>query len=104
MTLVHLFSVLLFCTNAITCVRLLLYRRGASRYRPLVSACAWLLIASTGSTALGVALGHYPPGDIHLGDLGISLVLCVLSLTAHGNVAAILRTSHDQQRHHPATR
>jgi hypothetical protein len=95
----HLLSLLLFATHAITCIRLLSYRRAGARYRPIVSACAWLLIASTGSTALGVALGHYPPGDIHLGDLGISLVLCVLSLTARGNVAAILRTQPDDRLH-----
>lgn len=95
MNLDHLYATLLFVTHAITCVRLLMYRRGDARYRPRVSACAWLLIASTGSTALGVVFGQYPPNDIHLGDIGISLVLCTLSLTAHGNVAAILRTNHD---------
>lgn len=93
MTLDHLFATLLLLTNAITCVRLLMYRRGAARYRPLVSVCAWLLIASTGSIVLGVIFGVYPPDDIHLGDIGISLVLCTLSLTANGNVAAILRTN-----------
>jgi hypothetical protein len=101
--LAHLLALLLLATNAITCVRLLLYRRAGARYRPLVSAAAWLLIASTGSTALGVVLGLYPATDIHAGDLGISIVLCALSLAARGNVAAILRTDHDATRH-PATR
>jgi hypothetical protein len=91
----HLFAVLLFVTNAITCARLLLYRRAGARYRLAVSVCAWVLIVSTGSTALGVTLGLYANTPIHLGDLGVSLVLCVLSLTAQGNVAAILRTNHD---------
>lgn len=98
----HLFAFLLLSANAITCLRLLIYRRAGARYRPLVSACAWLLIASTGSTALGVLLGMYPASHIHLGDVGISLVLCVLSLTARGNVAAIIRTNHDEQPTHPA--
>lgn len=98
----HLFAILLLAANATTCLRLLMYRRAGARYRPLVSACAWLLIASTGSTALGVLLGMYPAHHIHLGDVGISLVLCVLSLTARGNVAAILRTDHDEQSKHPA--
>lgn len=100
----HLLALLLFLANAITCVRLLVYRRNGARYRPLVGVCAWLLIASTGSTALAIALGQYPPHHIHVGDLGISIVLCVLSLTARGNVAAILRTDHDEQPSHPARR
>lgn len=98
----HLFALLLLVSNAVTCLRLLLYRRSGARYRPLVSVAAWLLIVSTGSIALGIVLGQYPPGDIHAGDLGISLVLCVLSLTARGNVAAILRTDHHEQPKHPA--
>jgi VIT1/CCC1 family predicted Fe2+/Mn2+ transporter len=98
----HLFAILLLVANATTCVRLLVYRRAGARYRPLVSAYAWLLIASTGSTALGVLLGLYPASHIHLGDVGTSLVLCVLSLAARGNVAAIIRTNHDDQPTHPA--
>lgn len=98
----HLFAILLLVANAVTCLRLLIYRRAGARYRPLVSACAWLLIASTGSTALAIVLGQYPAQHIHLGDVGISLVLCVLSLTARGNVAAILRTDHDEHPKHPA--
>jgi len=100
----HLIALLLFTANAITCVRLFIYRREGARYRPVVSIAAWLLIASTGSTALGIVLGQYPPSDIHAGDLGISLVLCVLSLTARGNVAAILRTDSNEQSKYPAHR
>lgn len=91
----HFMTALLFLVNAITCARLLLYRRAGARYRLVVSVCAWVLIVSTGSTALGIVLGLYASTPIHLGDLGVSLVLCVLSLTAQGNVAAILRTNHD---------
>ena len=91
----HGLAMLLFLANAITCARLLLYRCAGARYRVVVSVCAWVLIVSTGSTALDVVLGRYASTPIHLGDLGVSLVLCVLSLTAQGNVAAILRTNHD---------
>lgn len=96
----HLFALLLFAANLITCARLVLYRRAGARYRPLVSVAAWVLIASTGSTALGILLGHYPAAHIHAGDLGVALVLCVLSLTARGDVAAILRTRPDEQPQH----
>lgn len=98
----HLLALVLFAANLITCLRLLLYRRDGARYRPLISMAAWLLIASTGTTVLAIALGRYPPADIHLGDVGIAVVVCVLSLTARGNVAAILRTRPDEQPKHPA--
>lgn len=100
----HLLALALFAANVITCLRLLCYRRDGARYRPLVSVAAWLLIASTGTTSLAIVLGRYPPDDIHLGDVGIAVVVCVLSLTARGNVAAILRTNHDEQPSHPARR
>lgn len=99
----HLFAVIVFAANAITCARLLAYRRSGARYRPTVSLAAWVLIVSTGSNALSLLLGLYPAGHIHLGGLGIAVVLCVLSLSANGNVAAILRTSHDPSNH-PARR
>lgn len=98
----HLLAIVLLAANLITCLRLLLYRRDGARYRPLISAAAWLLIASTGTTTLAIVLGRYPPADIHLGDVGIAVVVCVLSLTARGNVAAILRTRNDEQPKHPA--
>jgi hypothetical protein len=97
----HLIAILMLLANLTTCARLLLYRRAGARYRPLVSACAWVLIAASGSTALGILLGMYPPADIHLGDLGISLVVATLSLAARGNVADIIRTHHDQPQHAP---
>lgn len=98
----QLIALVLFAANLITCLRLLSYRRSGARYRPLVSIAAWMLIVGTGSTALGIVLGRYPASHIHLGDLCISIVLCVLSLTARGNVADILRTNHDEQPKHPA--
>jgi hypothetical protein len=100
----HILALALFAANVITCLRLLCYRRAGARYRPLVSAAAWLLIASTGTTALAILLGRYPPDDIHLGDVGIAVVVCVLSLTARGNVAAILRTRTDDPSSNPASR
>lgn len=91
----HLLALLMCLANAITCVRLVLYKRAGARYRLLISVAAWVLIVSTGGTALGVALGLYPSSHIHFGDLGIALVLCALSLAARGDVAAILRISHE---------
>lgn len=98
----HLFALLLLLFNAVTCGRLLLYRRAGARFRPLVSLAAWVLIASTGATALGLLMGRYPAAHVHPSDVGVSLVLCVLSLTARGDVAAILRADHDSKPSHPA--
>lgn len=92
----HLLALVMIVANAITCLRLLLYRRDGSRYRPLVSLAAWILIVSTGTTALELGLGLYPAQAIHLGDAGIALVLCLLSVSARGNVAHILRTRYDR--------
>lgn len=98
----HLLALLYLLANAITCTRLLIYRRDGARFRPLVSIAAWVLIASTGGGALGLLVGLYPPTHVHLSDLGMAVVLCVLSLTARGDVAAILRTDHDPKSSYSA--
>lgn len=87
-------TAVLFVVSALTCVRLLFYRRGSARYRLHVSLLAWVLIASSGSTALEVLLGRFAHGAT-LGHVGLAVVLCVLSFTARGNVADILRTRHE---------
>lgn len=93
----HLAALVLFAAHATICIRLLAYRRAGARYRWQVSAAAWVLIVSSGSTALGVALGRYPGADIHAADVGIAVVLCLLCLTARGDLAAIFRTHPDDQ-------
>ena len=90
--------IVLFC-NALTCAQLLLYRREGARYRPLVSGAAWLLIISTGANTIQMLIGAYPPDDIHLGGAGIALVLCILTINADGNVAAIIRTGNDSKNY-----
>lgn len=96
-----LLTVLLFAASALTCMRLLFYRRRGARYRPHISAVAWLLIVSSGSTAIDILLGRLPPGAASIGHVGLAVVVCALTFAARGNVAAILRTDHDQ---HPARR
>jgi len=74
------------------CLRLITYRRSPdARYRPWVSACAWLLIVCSGGQAIHIALGHAAPGETTLWQLGILLVLSTLLQAARGNLARVLR-------------
>jgi len=74
------------------CLRLITYRRSpGARYRPWVSACAWLLIVCSGGQAIHIALGHAARGETTLWQLGIFLVLAALLLAARGNLARVLR-------------
>ncbi len=96
MTRIDLSTAILLIASTLTCVRLLFYRRAGARYRWHMSALAWLLIVSTGSTALDILLGRFPSGTAHWGQVGITVVLCALTFAARGNVADIIRTHHDQ--------
>jgi hypothetical protein len=81
---------LLACASI--CLRLITYRRSpGARYRPWVSACAWLLIVCSGGQAIHIALGHAVPGETTPWQLGILLVLAALLLAARGNLARVLR-------------
>jgi hypothetical protein len=81
---------LLACASI--CLRLITYRRSpGARYRPWVSACAWLLIVCSGGQAIHIALGHALPGETTPWQLGILLVLAALLLAARGNLARVLR-------------
>lgn len=80
-----------FVACAAICGRLLTYRRGpGTRHRAGIGMCAWLLIVSTGGQALQIVVSgahaHSNPWQ-----LGVLLVLVVLSFRAHGNVARILK-------------
>lgn len=86
--LITLFTLL--CSAAI-CARLLTYKRQpGTRHRPAVGICAWVLIASTGGQALQIALAG---ANSHpsIWQLGVLVVLVILSFRAHGNVARIMR-------------
>lgn len=84
-------TVLTFAACVAICVRLLTYRRGPdTTHRIGVGACAWLLVACTGGEAIQIALAgaasHSSPWQ-----LGVLVVLAVLTYRARGNVARILR-------------
>lgn len=85
-------ELLTMCACASICLRLITYRRAPdARYRPWVSACAWLLIVCSGGQAIHIALGHAARGETTPWQLGILLVLATLLQVARGNLARVLR-------------
>ncbi|KAF1719809.1 phage holin family protein [Pseudoxanthomonas wuyuanensis] len=86
-----LVTFLTFAACSAICGRLMTYRRApGTRYRIGVSVCAWGLVACTGGQALQILLigaRSHPSGW----QLGVLLVLAVLSFRARGNVARILK-------------
>lgn len=74
--------------NVSTAMRLLAYQRGGARYRPGISAMAYVLIVCTGAEALSIILGT---STTSLWSAGVAVVLAVLVWRAQGNVARIVR-------------
>lgn len=73
------------------CVRLLTYRRDPdATHRVDVGLCAWLLIACTGGEAIHIALVG-AAANTSPWQLGVLVVLTVLTYRACGNVARILK-------------
>lgn len=92
-------GIVLCIACALTCARILIFRREGLRYRWVVSGLAWVLAASTGSVALNILLSW--PTHITWGEVGIASVLCVLTFLARGNVAHIMRANHGHPDHSP---
>lgn len=86
-------ALILCIACALTCVRVLIFRRTGKRYRWHISALAWVLAASSGSIALDVLL--YGGAQVTWGEAGIASVLCALTCLARGNVAHITRINRD---------
>lgn len=70
--------------------RYLSYQRGLSNYKLSISLLAWLLMVISGTRALDILL-TLDDVAVSFGELGISLLLCVLVCRAKGNVATLLR-------------
>ncbi|MGZ9893026.1 phage holin family protein [Bordetella bronchiseptica] len=90
----HLLVALLFvAVNLATSARLVCYRRRGARYRPGMSAVAYLLAVFTGGQALDVLIRHgqltHWQSGVTPWQLGISVLLAILVFRARGNVAAI---------------
>lgn len=78
---------------ALTCARVLLFRRTGLRYRWFISLLAWVLAASSGSVAINILL--HRAADITWGEAGMASVLCIATYLARGNIAHIMRANHE---------
>ena len=86
-----LVTFLTLLASVAVCLRLLTYHRSAdARHRLGASWCAWLLIASTGGHALQILLAG-PAAHASVWDLGLLIVLAVLTYRTRGNVAQLMR-------------
>jgi len=87
-----LIAIAALLASAYICARLLTYRRGpASRHRPLVAWCAWLLVAATGGNALHLMLRGPSAALACPWSLCVLGVLAFLTWRARGNLAHLLR-------------
>jgi hypothetical protein len=85
-----LVTVLTLLVSIAICIRLLTYHRPHdARHHRGASWCAWLLVASTGGQALHILIvGH--ASQVNVWQLGLLIVLAVLTYRAGGNVARLL--------------
>ncbi|BEC38788.1 hypothetical protein VEE76_38690 [Escherichia coli] len=78
--------------NAVLCTVIVLtlffYRRRDSRYKPLMSWLAWLLMLLYALTPISYLCGH--PLEENWLAVGFNLLFCVLVIRARGNVTTIL--------------
>lgn len=89
----HIPAIVLCAACALTCARVLLFRRAGLRYRWGISLLAWVLAASTGSVAIDILL--HGTAHISWGEAGIAVVMCTLTFLSRGNVAHIMRINRE---------
>lgn len=78
---------------AATAVRLITYRRGCARYRPMMSALAYALIVCSGAQAIDIVFNG---ARVSLWGAGVAVVFAALVWRARGNVACVIRRAvHD---------
>lgn len=87
----NLLNTATFIASLAICIRLLTYCPVPhARHRPGVGWCAWLLIICTGGQALQILL-FGSRTTVSIWQLGVLLVLLVVTYRARGNVARLLR-------------
>lgn len=79
---------IILVANLISVAVLMCYRRGSSRYKPLMSILAYLLLVSLGGQAIDVSLNA---GGASAWDASVSVLIAVVVVRARGNVAAMAR-------------
>ncbi|MNL67954.1 hypothetical protein D3C87_1926040 [compost metagenome] len=95
-------ALLFIAVNLGTACRLMCYRRKGAKYRPGMSAIAYLMAVFTGGQGLDVLIRQgqlgYWAGGVSLWQLGIAVLLAILVFRARGNVAAIGKPARAQLR------
>lgn len=83
-----LIALIVVVANVATATRLICYQRHGSRYRPVMSVLAYLLIVCSGGQVIDVLVNH---ASVSIWQAGMSVVVAALVLRSRGNVACIVR-------------
>lgn len=85
-------QILLLNINAIVCflivIRLLTFRRGKSRHRPVAAWFAYVLIVACAAVFLRIVTGSYHKAD--WAETLINVVMCASLFAAKGNVMHLI--------------
>ncbi len=88
------FSTLILNINAVACfltaVRLLSFRRGYGRHRPLVSWCAYILIVASATVFIRIITGKYHHAD--WGETAINIILSISIFLSKGNLMHLFKS------------
>jgi hypothetical protein len=85
-------QILLLNLNAIVCflivIRLMTYRRGNSRHRPVAAWFAYVLIVACAAVFLRIVTGSYHKAD--WAETLINVIMCASLFAAKGNVMRLI--------------
>ena len=83
-----LIALIFVLANVTTAARLICYQRHGARFRPVISALAYVLIVCSGAQAISVLVNSAP---VSMWQAGFAVAVAALVLRARGNVACIAR-------------
>lgn len=85
---IMLIAWIVVAANVATAARLICYQRHGSRYRPMMSILAYLLIVCAGGQVIDIVVNH---SSVSVWQAGMAVIVAALVLRARGNVACIVR-------------
>jgi hypothetical protein len=83
-----LIVLIIVIANIITATRLICYQRNGARYRPIMSAFAYVLIVCSGGQVIDLLINN---ATATVWQAGTSIIVAALILRAKGNVACVTR-------------
>ena len=79
--------------NMLTCllivIRIITWRNTGSRYKPLISFIAWLLLTSCMTLIVSLYLGYYRLAESS--EVIINIILCVAVYVSSGNLSKLFK-------------